>query len=84
MRHRHLTAVAEYFRLIVFIAACHACHTALLGAERRPNILFMFTDDQPQNCLGIMGNKHIQTPNLDRLARRGTLFNNAFVTTANC
>jgi arylsulfatase A-like enzyme len=44
----------------------------------------MYTDDQPQNCLGIMGNQHIQTPNLDRLAQRGILFNNAFVTTAIC
>ncbi|QDU88935.1 Arylsulfatase [Pirellulimonas nuda] len=50
----------------------------------RPNILFMFTDDQPQNCLGAMGNDAIQTPHLDALARRGTLFNNAFVTTAIC
>ncbi len=50
----------------------------------RPNILFMFTDDQPQNCLGVMGNNAIHTPNLDELARRGTLFNNAFVTTAIC
>ena len=34
--------------------------------------------------MGIMGNKYIQTPNKDRLAQRGTLFNNAFVTTAIC
>ncbi|MEQ1826810.1 MAG: sulfatase [Pirellula sp.] len=52
--------------------------------KRRPNILFMFADDQPQNCLGVMGNEHILTPNLDRLARRGTLFRNAFATTAIC
>jgi arylsulfatase A-like enzyme len=44
----------------------------------------MFTDDQPQNCLGVMGNAQIQTPHLDELARRGTLFNHAFVTTAIC
>ncbi len=44
----------------------------------------MFTDDQSLNCLGIMGNKHIRTPNMDRLAQRGTIFNNAFVTTAIC
>lgn len=62
-----------------------ALASSLLSADdRRPNILLMFTDDQPQNCLGIMGNTAIQTPNLDRLAQRGTLFNNAFVTTAIC
>lgn len=70
---KHITA-------ILLLAICSLAQ----AEERRPNILFMFTDDQPQNCLGIMGNQHIQTPNLDRLAQRGVLFNNAFVTTAIC
>ncbi len=52
--------------------------------DRRPNIILMFTDDQALNCLGSMGNTSIQTPNMDRLAQRGVLFNNAFVTTAIC
>ena len=50
----------------------------------RPNILFIFADDHPQNCLGCMGNPHIQTPNLDRLASDGILFTNSFATTAIC
>ncbi len=66
--------------VMVLLLAC----TSLHAEERRPNIILMYTDDQPQNCLGIMGNKHIQTPNLDRLAQRGILFENAFVTTAIC
>jgi arylsulfatase A-like enzyme len=82
-------SVVEYsakwqMRLIICVAAWLSCAAMLHGEDRRPNILFMFTDDQPQNCLGIMGNEHIQTPHLDQLARRGTLFNNAFVTTAIC
>lgn len=44
----------------------------------------MFTDHQPQSCLGFAGNNHILTPNLDQLASRGTYFDNAFVTTAIC
>lgn len=55
-----------------------------VGDEPRPNLLFIFTDDQPQICMGCMGNQHIQTPNLDRLAADGLLFTNAFVTTAIC
>jgi arylsulfatase A-like enzyme len=54
------------------------------AAPPRPNILIMYTDDQAQQCLGVMGNTHIQTPNMDRMAKRGVLFNNAFVTTAIC
>lgn len=57
---------------------------SMAAAQRRPNILIMYTDDQAQKCLGIMGNKHIRTPNMDRIAQRGVLFNNAFVTTAIC
>ena len=53
-------------------------------AGRRPNIVFLFADDQPANCTGYSGNDAIKTPNLDSLARRGTVFTNAFVTTAIC
>lgn len=59
-------------------------HSVKAEQVRRPNIIMMYTDDQAQHCMGIMGNKHIQTPNMDLLARRGVLFNNAFVTTAIC
>jgi len=72
----------------LFLAICLVASTFAASGQSaentRPNILFMFTDDQPQNCLGVMGNDAIHTPNLDKLARRGTLFNNAFVTTAIC
>ncbi len=71
-------------RFAIFVIACLSSLPILQAEDPRPNILFMFTDDQPQNCLGIMGNPNIQTPHLDQLARRGTLFNNAFVTTAIC
>jgi len=52
--------------------------------RRQPNILFFLTDDQPQNCMGCMGNKFIRTPNIDRLAAAGVLFTNSFVTTSIC
>ena len=50
----------------------------------RPNILFIFTDDQPQSCLSCLSESPLKTPNLDRLARTGVLFTNAFTTTAIC
>ena len=79
-----LKSTLRKLRSILLIAACLSWASILQAEDRRPNILFMFTDDQPQNCLGVMGNDQIQTPHLDSLARRGTLFNNAFVTTAIC
>ena len=56
------------------------------GSDRRsrPNIIFMLTDDQRFDDLGCMGNKIIQTPNIDKLAADGVIFNDAFVTTSIC
>ena len=51
---------------------------------RRPNILFMMSDDQRWDAMGCMGNAVIRTPNMDRLAAEGVLFENAFLTTSIC
>lgn len=53
-------------------------------APRRPNILFLLSDDQRADQLGCAGHPVLQTPNLDALAARGVRFENAFVTTAIC
>jgi arylsulfatase A-like enzyme len=52
--------------------------------KRPPNIIFLLTDDQRWDTMGAAGNRLIHTPNMDRLARDGVMFNNAFVTTAIC
>jgi len=70
--------------LLVVAVVTATSSDALAVQVERPNILFIFTDDQPQICIGCMGNEHIQTPNMDRLAADGVLFTNAFVTTAIC
>ena len=51
---------------------------------RRPNIVFLMTDDQRADALGCAGNPIVQTPNIDGLARQGMLFRNNFVTTSIC
>ena len=52
--------------------------------KKKPNLILLLTDDQRWNTLGCMGNTIIQTPNLDRLASRGILFEQNFVTTSIC
>ncbi len=59
--------------------------------ERRPNILFIMSDDHAAtalSCYAALVSSHlqgvIQTPHLDRLAKEGVLFRNAFVTNALC
>jgi len=54
------------------------------AAGRHPNIVFMFSDDQRWDTLGCVGNPVINTPEHDRLAREGVLFENCFVTTSIC
>jgi len=61
-----------------------AAAPVLTAAERRPNILFLFSDDHHFQALGAAGNPHIQTPNLDRLASRGVNFSNGIITTPQC
>jgi arylsulfatase A-like enzyme len=53
---------------------------ASLVAEERvtPNILLLVTDDQRFDTIGALGNPHIKTPHLDRLAREGFAFRNAY------
>ncbi|BCX48187.1 heparan N-sulfatase [Haloferula helveola] len=52
-------------------------------ALAKPNIVMFVTDDQSP-IAGCYGSKLIQTPHLDALAAEGTLFTNAFATTASC
>jgi arylsulfatase A-like enzyme len=57
-------------------AACVALRGGTTG--RRPNVLFILTDDQRQDTIAALGNRHIVTPNLDGLVRSGVNFRNAY------
>lgn len=45
---------------------------------RKPNVLFLFTDDQRPDCIGALGNEHIKTPNMDKLVHRGFTFTHTY------
>ena len=77
---------------LLFALMCFGCLTGMAHAQddaksakkkKRPNILFIAVDDlRPE--LGCYGVKEIKTPNLDRLAERGVLFNRAYCQQAVC
>ena len=48
------------------------------------NIITIVTDDQAVDTMGVYGNKEVVTPNLDRLAREGVRFTNAFACSGVC
>lgn len=64
----------------------------IAGAAERPNFVFLYTDDQRWDALGVVQKEHgekgrfpwIESPNLDKLAADGVRFRNAFVVTALC
>ena len=62
--------------------------TALLHltawSATRPNVLLIITDNQSPGLLGAYGNRDILTPNIDRLATEGLLFEQAYATSGVC
>jgi N-acetylglucosamine-6-sulfatase len=51
---------------------------------KRPNVLFILTDDQRWDAIGLGGSKHLRTPHIDRLGKEGVHFRNTFCTTSLC
>ena len=47
--------------------------------KKKPNILFLFTDDQRFDTIHALGNDVIKTPNIDKLVERGTTFTHAHI-----
>jgi arylsulfatase A-like enzyme len=66
-----------------FLGVAPACQAAQ-EKTKRPNFVFILVDDLRWNALGCMGDKIVKTPNIDKLAARGVIFDNAFVTTSIC
>ena len=60
-----------------FFVACLLCFNSSAFAAEYPNIVFLLSDDQRPDTIGALGNDLIQTPNLDRLTREGTVFTRA-------
>ncbi len=69
-------------RLAFLIAASLAL--AVMARSERPNIVFLLTDDQNLYSMGCYGTPDVQTPNLDKLASEGLVFDHHYDTTAIC
>ena len=74
------------FLFHLLIAACMTMSTAL-SANDRPNIVFIFSDDHAPHAIGAYNGwlKPVNpTPNIDKLAAEGMLFENSFCTNSIC
>ncbi|NUQ64668.1 MAG: sulfatase-like hydrolase/transferase [Pirellulales bacterium] len=72
--------------VFVLLLTSYCASASVSAADRpakRPNVLFLLTDDQRADTIGALGNPVIKTPNLDRLATGGFAFRNAYVLGSN-
>jgi len=67
------------------LVGCAALQTWTRATAAQPrNILFIMTDQHNVHALGCYGSREVKTPNMDRLARQGALFEQAFCQTGQC
>jgi len=59
-------------------------HCSSLSNKKRPNILFVITDDQSWEHAGCYGDQAVRTPAIDKLATGGVKFNNAYCAAPSC
>ena len=71
------------FLLTILITFLQGCNEAS-KIKIKPNILFIMSDDHAYQAISAYDDKLIQTPNIDRIAKEGMLFNNACVTNSIC
>ena len=94
---RHYFVVLSYkkglpilFTIFLLFCSCNQKKVELIAADnvnqinKKPNIVLIMTDQHQAKALSIAGNLDVKTPNLDKLAKTGTRFTNAYVTFPLC
>ena len=81
-----MNAVKNYFLVTaaIFLQLNFCDLVQAQDKPSKPNIVFLFSDDQSTYSVGCYGNKDVQTPNMDQLARDGVAFDKHYNTTAIC
>lgn len=80
------------WRACAFVVAALACAAPVHAAERKPNLLFICSDDHRWDAMGVVQREQgergrfpwFKSPAMDRLATEGVRFRNAFVTLSLC
>ena len=70
------------FFLSIFILI--SCNSEIEKKIVKPNFIIFIADDISWDDFGCYGNKDVKTPNIDRLAGEGLIFNNMYLTTSSC
>jgi arylsulfatase A-like enzyme len=85
-RRKHLLKMITLLSVCMIFLNAVSCTTAHKDEtfKELPNILFIMTDDHAYQALSAYSDELIQTPNIDRIANEGMLFQNASVTNSIC
>lgn len=70
--------------LVISLLLFIVFHTNVGLAQQKPNILIIVSDDHAYQAIGAYGSKIAKTPNIDRIASEGAIFNSAYVTNSIC
>lgn len=69
---------------ICFLIFCLGFSSLKAQSDSKPNIIFIMSDDHAYQAISAYDNTLIETPNIDRIAKKGMLFTNASVTNSIC
>jgi len=72
------------FLVLLVVSSLVSCSRQEKKEDKRPNILFIMSDDHAYQAISAYSDKLIQTPNIDRIADEGLLFSNACVSNSIC
>ena len=70
--------------LSMLLFACFGTAQAGTPTSQRPDILILMPDQWRGDCLSVLDHPAVRTPELDKLARQGTLFRRAYATVPSC
>ena len=73
----------QLFFMILSVQLLLNC-TTKKEVVKKPNLLFVFTDQQSYDMLGCYGNDQIKTPVIDAFAKEGLLFNHSISNSPTC
>ncbi|CAH8282415.1 arylsulfatase A-like enzyme [Mariniflexile fucanivorans] len=80
VKNKWITLV--FLILVVIFNSCKS--KSEVNKTRRPNIVFIMTDDHAYQAISAYGHGLNNTPNIDRIAKEGAIFNRGYVTNSIC
>lgn len=82
---KYIKALPKAHTLLLGLIFCWALMpSTVFGTERKPNIIFILADDLGIGDIGVYGQKQIQTPNIDTMAREGLTFTDFYAGSTVC